>query len=116
MTGKMTWTEVDLAVRPAWRRLFNADTRGFDVAGHCPICGRESLHRWYALDTDARTERRGIEYLGPGRLWEWCSSCYHYEYYPDGFVPAWWQPPFAVSVDQMEADPGPIEQARRSEI
>lgn len=78
------WRELDLSVRPMWRAVFNTDARATDLAGHCPVCGSASLHRWYRIDeakpriVDGRRHRR------------------RYEHFPDGFVPAWWSSSFEV--------------------
>jgi hypothetical protein len=106
------WQEVDLDRRPAWRRAFNDDWSGANLAAPCPVCSKNTLHRWYVVESDRAVTLRGQAFVGHGRLWEWCSNCHTYEYYPDGYVPDWWKPPYSVDPSLLRYDPGPIEQAR----
>jgi hypothetical protein len=112
MSDVVRWTEVAAEVRSTWRHVFNHDQNGPDLVAPCPVCSNLTLHRWYFLERNAPKELRGSQYLGPGRLWEWCSTCRSFEYYPDGYLPAWWVATYDVSPDLLTYDPAPIEAAR----
>jgi hypothetical protein len=112
MSTEAQWTEVDLGIRPEWRRIFNGDIGLPDIKAPCPVCGSATLHRWYAVDERRDVVQAGARYLGLGRLWEWCSTCHSFEHYPDGFVPHWWSEPYEVKTDVLKYDPGPIELRR----
>jgi hypothetical protein len=111
VTSEQPWTEVTRSHRSEWRALFNVGA-GPHVDGACPVCGATTLHRWYVLDEDLPRELRGIRFSGPGRLWEWCSTCHSYEHYRDGTVPASWVEPWPADRDELRFDPGPIETRR----
>lgn len=111
-TRSEDWHEVDDHLRPAWRRVFNENPGVSDLAPACPLCTHPTLHRWYRLEKERPGVLGGVTYKGPGRLWEWCSRCRNFEYYPDGHVPEWWAPPFDVADELLRYDPGPLETAR----
>lgn len=112
MTDTVSWRPVSLTAREQWRSIFNRSHEVLNVTGLCPICGGATLHRWYQSDQPAARTFRGERFVAQGRLWEWCSSCHSYEYYPDGFVPAWWSAPFEVDQGQLTRVPDAIELAR----
>jgi len=113
MNEASIWKEV-LERRPQWRRTFNGEPSVPDLAGPCPVCNAQTLHRWYLQENVHEKVFGGILYKGRGRLWEWCSTCRTYEHYRDGFVPQWWTAPFDVDPNDLRYDPGPIEDARRT--
>jgi hypothetical protein len=108
----VSWTEIGLASRPHWRRIFNVRPNVADLPDACPVCGVAALHRWYLLENTRGVVLNGRQYLGQGMLWEWCSSCGSFEHYPDGYVPDWWNSPYDVDPLLVRYDPGPIEDAR----
>jgi hypothetical protein len=71
-----------------------------------------ALNRWYSVESNSPRMLNGSRYLGSGRLWEWCSTCHTFEYYPDGYVPEWWVAPYQVDAANLRYDPGPIEDRR----
>ncbi len=105
-------TEIELGSRPRWRRIFNGDTRGAEVHGACPVCGSTTLHRWYSIEQAVSSTRGSKVYIGRGRLWEWCSACRSFEYYPDGYVSDWWSARYSVEPAALRYDPGPVERER----
>jgi hypothetical protein len=112
MGKEAAWREVDLERRLTWRRIFNADWQNDAPTVACPVCSQPTLHRWYIAESDRAVNLRGQSFVGHGRLWEWCSTCRTYEYYPDGYVPDWWEAPYAVDAALLCSDPSPIEAAR----
>lgn len=114
MTGLPVWREVALKPRVAWRAVFNNDRSSLDLPWPCPICRTTALHRWYFLEEHAPHTIHGRTFVGPGRLWEWCSSCGTYEHYQDAYVPDWWEAPFHLPESELRYDPGPVELARRA--
>jgi hypothetical protein len=112
MTSDIDWRELDLEHRSSWRRIFNEDWKNDSPEAACPICSHHTLHRWYKQESVQAKVLRGQSFIGHGRLWEWCSTCHAYEYYPDGFVPAWWKEPYPVDPALLKYDPGPIDAAR----
>jgi hypothetical protein len=110
------WLPVPIVMRPKWRAIFNQSKEILDVTGACPVCGDSTLHRWYASDQPAHRIFRGEEFAASGRLWEWCSTCDSFEYYPDGFVPAWWAPPFVLDIPPGARTPEPIETRRKEHL
>ncbi|MEO3974223.1 hypothetical protein AAFN69_10150 [Streptomyces sp. CAU 1734] len=106
------WREADTEVHPLWRRTFNQDWTGPDVAAPCPVCGNTGLHRWYLLENARPRKYDGIEFAGRGRLWEWCDSCRTFEHYPDGSVPSWWSAPYGPGIPDPGRTPEAIERAR----
>lgn len=112
MSEEPTWHEVDLERRTAWRRIFNDDWHNDAPEAACPVCSKSTLHRYYVVESSRVVTLRGESFVGHGRLWEWCSSCRTFEYYPDGYVPAWWDAPYTVDPSLLRYDPDPIETAR----
>ena len=113
MSEPHRWHEPDSDVHSIWRRVFNRDWEGADLSESCPVCNQRTLHRWYHQeDNDARTFR-GVEFSGRGRLWEWCSTCRTFEYYPDGFVPTWWEPSHEVDASELGHNPDFLERFRQ---
>ncbi|MEV0991747.1 L,D-transpeptidase [Streptomyces sp. NPDC049949] len=108
------WRETDTGIHSVWRKVFNADWSSSEVDGPCPVCSAPTLHRWYWLESEGGAIVGGRTYLGRGRLWEWCSTCCTFEYYPDGYVPDWWTAPYSVDADRLQYDPEPIENSRSS--
>lgn len=113
MNERERWKGADAESYSAWRRTFNASFTGPDVQGPCPVCGSETLHRWYAQDDSNEKVLLGERFKGRGRLWEWCSTCRTFEHFRDGYVPEWWVEPYGVERDRLRYDPEPIEEARK---
>ncbi|MEY9905176.1 hypothetical protein ABIA35_001392 [Catenulispora sp. MAP12-49] len=112
MTKAADWHEVDRDHHSAFQRVFNAHPGVSDVAADCPVCSHATLHRFYLVEMERPKVILGETYKGPGRLWQWCSTCKSFGYYPDGWVPEWWTSPYEVDKESLRYDPGPIEEAR----
>ena len=95
----------------AWRQVFAASRDDVDVVETCPVCGRQTLHRWFYLERAMPTRDAVGSWQGRGSEWQWCSSCRSYEHYV-GLVPDWWAEPFTIDLEELYEDPGPIEDAR----
>ncbi|WP_157171939.1 hypothetical protein [Nocardia higoensis] len=113
MNTEMQWHPIKEEFYKPWRRVFNNDWNGADIEGICLICGSHSLRRWYKLDEKLPKRLRGVSFAGPGRLWEWCSNCYTFETFLNGYVPNWWEEPYSVDECELRYDPGSIEKARK---
>lgn len=117
MSTVFRWTEVSNESWSPWRRLFNASEIAMDVLGKCPICDESALHMWFSIEGPPKSMvSRGIQYVGYGRRWEWCSSCFSYVYMPDGLVSAAWKPPFDILNADIGPTPDVIEQRRRQYV
>lgn len=117
MNTTFKWTEVSGEPRSRWRKVFNASDITMDVSASCPICGDSSLHMWLSLEGPPKSVVScGIQYIGYGRRWEWCSSCFTYEYLPDGLVSAEWKAPFDIPNADIGPTPDVIEQRRREYV
>lgn len=117
MSTVFNWTPVSSESRSPWRQVFNASEITMDVAARCPICGEPMLHMWLSLEGPPKNvESRGIQYIGYGRRWEWCSNCFNYAYLPDGLVSAAWKPPFDIPNADIGPTPDVIEQRRREYV
>lgn len=108
------WHETDELLHPRWRAVFNAAVGGAEISVPCPVCSSPTLYRWYLLESERPRVLRGLNYAGPGRLWEWCASCLTFEHYQDAYVPEWWTSPYSVEEASLRYDPGPIEEVRSS--
>jgi hypothetical protein len=107
------WHGVPQESADAWRRVFNsvAPEEIMHLSADCPVCGNQSLHRYFSLEKEQPRELRGLIYRGPGSYWEWCSSCHSFEHM-SGYVPVWWDiDPLNIDHAQLTAIPDLIDDA-----
>lgn len=117
VTEAFAWQFVPNDLWSSWRKIFNPSCKGMLVDGECPVCGVPALLRWYAVESGKPgLMANGEPHLGYGRLWEWCSNCFSYEYIPDNRVPAWWQPPFDIDPATIGVTPQIVEEVRRRKL
>jgi hypothetical protein len=109
------WTDVPEDARKRWSDIFEHSRDGLDVAGECPVCSRQELHRWFDASHLKPDERFGDEIAGRGGQWQWCASCHSYEH-TSGLVPKWWLASegsdLPVDPEDLMHDPDAIERAR----
>jgi hypothetical protein len=105
------WRSVPDENLSEWRAVFDRSMEGLDVSEACPVCGSQSLHKWFNLHRIRATVEFGRSWVGSGSQWQWCTNCRSYEH-SSGLVPDWWNSGLAVAEADLRADPEPIELAR----
>jgi len=103
--NKKNWKGVPIEKIRDWQISFGAESKGFVVPGPCPVCGQNSLRRYYHLGHAEAREIRGIRYRGKGSVWEWCSSCGAYSH-SQAYVPETWGD-IQLDVDHSKLTPVP---------
>lgn len=115
MSMPRDWKSVPESVWEAWREVFDQAPSGLDVAGACPVCRVEALHRWFMLPRPFSPDEAFPGCKGRGGQWQWCSSCYSFFHY-SGLVPDWWECNLLVDPDTLTHDPEAIEVARLARL
>jgi hypothetical protein len=105
------WHDVPEEKVRVWREAFDASTEGTDLRASCPVCGEQTLHRWFYLHRVQLSVSDGRAWQGRGSQWQWCSSCRSYEH-SSGLVPDWWIPTFEIPLEVLKHDPDAIELLR----
>jgi len=83
------WKGVPENCTNAWKEAFDVPSEGYFVPGYCPVCGAETLRRYYYPGCTQAHEVPGMLLPKPGSSWEWCSSCRSYEH-AQALVPGYW--------------------------
>lgn len=71
------WKGVPENCTNAWKEAFDVPSEGYFVPGYCPVCGAETLRRYYYPGCTQAHEVPGMLLPKPGSSWEWCSAVGH---------------------------------------
>jgi len=113
MTNRKKWTGVPQEKLTEWTEIFINNKEGINLSDKCPICGSINLHKYYQLGRRVEKVINGNKFIGHGGLWQWCSSCYHYEHL-SAFVPEWWHDTLEINEEFLTAEPEILEKALQS--
>lgn len=108
-----SWTGVPYEYLAEWQRVYQASQESSNLSLPCPICGAVALHRWYQIGNPIDRVIEGRRFIATGALWEWCSSCRHFEHY-SCLVPDWWSCNLEVDVKNLTAFPTAIEETMKA--
>ena len=79
----------------------------------CPICSKKKLHKYYYVYSYEKKRISGEDFIGNGGLWNWCSSCKHYEHFSSA-IPSWWigkTESLDIDEKKLKSKPEEIERA-----
>jgi hypothetical protein len=108
--NKAKWTSVPEQLAARWAESFAVPSDGSQVAGNCPVCGAEGLHRYYCTGQPIDAHHWQGRYIAKGALWEWCSSCRTFEH-ASALVPSWWRSDISIAAELLTATPDALEDA-----
>ncbi|MFZ6679676.1 hypothetical protein [Undibacterium sp. Tian12W] len=110
---ELEWKGVPLEHSKKWQDIFQLSppSEGMHLAAACPVCGANSLFRYFALGRAEPREIQGIKVKGSGSYWEWCSRCRSFEHM-SVWVPEWWQvDPLKIDHEKLTARPDLLDAA-----
>jgi hypothetical protein len=113
---KIPWDEVPSEKYRVWADVFKSSQESLNLSVPCPLCGSESLHRWYEGGQPANKILDGIRYVARNAaLWQWCSSCGAL-FHASADIPEWWNPPSDIEIkkENLRVIPWAIEEARHN--
>ena len=98
------WRGVPEKFQAEWEKKFASDPYSWILESICPVCGTQSLKRYYHLDKHGESYFGKVKYIGRGSLWEWCSNCKSYEHMSVA-IPAEWNYPIIIKPECIMHDP-----------
>lgn len=104
------WKAVPVEYMHKWNNIFGFNSSQINLDDKCPICNNETLHQYYSMGKIEQVKYKKVIYKGQGANWQWCSSCYHYRFIHQAYIPMDWISVLEIETWRLMPIPEPINE------